>query len=64
MFGNTQSVIECVIICESLSLMRYEPSDISPDEKRKIVIPTINGNMRPLIKPVINLSYFSAAVIS
>ena len=33
-FGKTHKVIECVIILESFSLERYEPSEISPDEKR------------------------------
>ena len=44
-FGNTHRVIECVIIFESFSLARYEPSDISPDEKRKIIIPIIKGKL-------------------
>jgi hypothetical protein len=62
-FGNTHRVIECAMMCDSLSLRRYGPSDISPDEKRKIVIPIINGKIKPVIRPVISLSYFSENVI-
>jgi hypothetical protein len=63
-FGKTHKVIECVIILESLSLERYEPSEVSPDEKRKTMIPMTNGKTNPLIRPVISLSYFSGIVIS
>jgi hypothetical protein len=62
-FGNTHRVIECVIIFDSLSLVRNALSDISPDEKRNIIIPMTKGKMNPLISPVNNLSYFSDIVI-
>ena len=58
-FGKTHKVIECVMISDSFSLVRYEPSDISPDEKMKTAIPMTNGKINPLIRPVICLSYFS-----
>jgi hypothetical protein len=62
-FGNTHSVIECVIISDSLSLWRYEASDRSPDENRKIIIPMMNGKINPQTRPVTILSYFSGSVI-
>ena len=62
--GNTQRVIECVTISDSLIRRRYDPSDISPEENRKIIIPMINGKINPLIRPVKKLSYFSVTVIS
>jgi hypothetical protein len=62
--GKTHRVIEWVMIFVSFSLRRYDPSDISPEEKRKITIPIIKGKSNPLTKPVINLSYFSGIVIS
>ncbi len=34
-FGKTQRVIEWVMIFESFSLDRYDPSDISPEENMK-----------------------------
>jgi hypothetical protein len=62
--GKTHKVIECVTIPDSFSRVRYEPSDISLDEKRKTIIPMTNGKINPLIRPVISLSYFSGIVIS
>lgn len=50
--GNTQRVIECVMISDSLIRTRYDPSDISPVEKRNITDPMINGKINPLIRPV------------
>ena len=47
-FGKTHKVIECVMIFDSFSRERYEPSDISPDEKRKTIIPMTNGKINPL----------------
>jgi hypothetical protein len=61
--GKTHRVIEWVIIFVSFNLARYEPSDISPEENRKITIPIIKGKRSPLTRPVINLSYFSGSVI-
>ena len=63
-FGNTHRVIECVMIFESFSLERYDPRDISAVEKRKMIIPIINGKTSPESSPVICLSYFSGIVIS
>jgi hypothetical protein len=61
-FGNTHRVIECVMILVSAILARYDANDIPPDEKRKINNPIINGKIKPVIRPVIILSNFSAVI--